>query len=261
MYKILIVEDEFLSREGIKSIIKENLEYKIEILEAQNGIEAKQIIDTHDLDTILLDINIPGIDGIDLCRYIKSKYLECNIIVITAYDDLLIKNKIIDLNVNKYLVKPVRPNNLTYILKKIINKSNKISIVRMEKDNSNKSNVNKLDEGSYNVYIKEILNYIEKNINKNITLEDAAAFVNLSPHYLSKIFKKETKVNFITYLTNRRIDIAKEMLEDESIPISNIAIDLSYSKSNYFSKVFKKKVGLTPSEYREKILSGVPQND
>ncbi|MGL5328974.1 MAG: helix-turn-helix domain-containing protein, partial [Peptostreptococcaceae bacterium] len=99
------------------------------------------------------------------------------------------------------------------------------------------------------------IKYVEKNIHKNITLEDAASFVNLSPHYLSKIFKKETKVNFITYLTDKRIEIAKEMLEDESIPISNIAIELSYSKSNYFSKVFKKKVGSTPSEYREEFLN------
>ena len=44
------------------------------------------------------------------------------------------------------------------------------------------------------------------------------------------------------------------MLEDENMPISNIAIELCYSKSNYFSKVFKKKVGLTPSEYREQYL-------
>lgn len=245
MINILVVDDEYLSREGIKSIIQEELEEDVNVLEAENGIDARKIIDKCNLDVILLDINIPGINGIDLCRYTKSKYTDIYIIVTTAYDDLSIKNKMMNLNVNKYLIKPIRPQKIADSLKKILNKNNKTYI--------NKLKAPVLNNLSNN-YVKDTLNYIERNIKKNITLEDAASYVNLSPHYLSKIFKKETGVNFISYLTNRRIEIAKEMLEDESIPISNISIELCYSKSNYFSKVFKKKVGLTPSEYREKYL-------
>ncbi|SCI25541.1 MULTISPECIES: response regulator [unclassified Romboutsia] len=249
MYNILIVDDEYLSREGIKSIIKEEFKNNINIKEAINGIDARAIIDKFDLDLILLDINIPGINGIDLCRYIKSKFNKINIIITTAYDDLHIKDRVLDIGVNKYLVKPIRPQKIIESLKYILtDKTSKIKYSDVLDSIRTKDNPS-------NNYVKETLNYIEKNINKNITLEDAASYVNLSPHYLSKIFKKETGVNFITYLTNIRIDIAKEMLEDESIPISNIAIELSYSKSNYFSKVFKKKVGITPSEYRERYLN------
>lgn len=345
MFNILVVDDEYLSREGIKSIIQEELKEDVKILEASNGIEARKIIDEQNLDAILLDINIPGINGIDLCRYIKLKYIDIYIIVTTAYDDLDIKNKLMNLNVNKYLEKPIRPQKIVDSLKKISNKNNKISnlkynelyinklkkhisnnlfkesteivkeyldILYMNKDEEyiindiykfingleeicknkniyndvNISNrISKIKKEDYNYlkknellrdfiklvndmfdsllikentsnnYVKDIKNYIERNINKNITLEDAASYVSISPHYLSKIFKKETGVNFISYLTNRRIEIAKYMLEDENIPISNIAIELCYSKSNYFSKVFKKKVGLTPSEYREKYLN------
>ncbi|MGL5694258.1 MAG: response regulator, partial [Peptostreptococcaceae bacterium] len=93
MYNILVVEDEYLSREGIKSIIKENFENSVELFEAENGIKAKNIIDENNIDAILLDVNIPGINGIDLCKYIKSKSINQKIIVITAYDDLCIKNK------------------------------------------------------------------------------------------------------------------------------------------------------------------------
>ena len=81
---------------------------------------------------------------------------------------------------------------------------------------------------------------------------DVANHVNISTYYLSKIFKKEMGVNFITYVTDRKMDLAKEMLVNTDIPVLNIALDLAYNEANYFSKAFKKKTGLTPSEYREK---------
>jgi YesN/AraC family two-component response regulator len=73
----------------------------------------------------------------------------------------------------------------------------------------------------------------------------------MSSYYLSKIFKKETGVNFVTYLTERKIEIAKDMLANTDVPIINIALDLSYHEPNYFSKVFKKSTGMTPTEYRK----------
>ena len=61
MFNILVVDDEYLSREGIKSIIQEELEEDVKVLEAANGIEARKIVDEQNLDVILLDINIPSI--------------------------------------------------------------------------------------------------------------------------------------------------------------------------------------------------------
>jgi len=58
----------------------------------------------------------------------------------------------------------------------------------------------------------------------------------------------------VTYVTDRKIDLAKEMLADKNIPIVNISISLAFNQPNYFSKVFKKKVGVTPSEYREQCI-------
>lgn len=100
--------------------------------------------------------------------------------------------------------------------------------------------------------IQTVLNYIEKKFEKGITLEEAADFVHLSPHYLSRLFKKEMKVNFIDYVVKRKIDRAKELLVNTNLPVINIALQLSYEESNYFSRVFKKVTGMTPSEYRER---------
>ncbi|MEA4988810.1 MAG: helix-turn-helix domain-containing protein [Anaerovorax sp.] len=107
----------------------------------------------------------------------------------------------------------------------------------------------------YSDEITKVLNYIDRNIKFGITLEEAADYVNMSSCYFSKLFKKVTKSNFISYITNNKIELAKEMLRYTDMPIINIAYELSYNETNYFSKVFKKNVGLTPSEYREKYLN------
>ncbi|QIB69158.1 helix-turn-helix domain-containing protein [Aminipila butyrica] len=102
--------------------------------------------------------------------------------------------------------------------------------------------------------VTKVLNFIDRNIKGGITLEEAAEHVNMSSCYFSKLFKKATNENFITYVTNSRIELAKEMLRYTTMPIINIAYELSYNETNYFSKAFKKKVGSTPTEYREQFL-------
>ena len=104
--------------------------------------------------------------------------------------------------------------------------------------------------------LKKVLNYIDRNIKRGVTLDMAAAYVGMSASYFSKFFKKYMGVNFITYVTDRKIEAAKDMLVNTDRPVVNIAYDLSYSETNYFSKTFKKKVGVTPTEYREQHLNG-----
>lgn len=99
--------------------------------------------------------------------------------------------------------------------------------------------------------LKRVMNYIDRNIKRGVNLEGAAEYVNMSSCYFSKFFKKGTGINFINYVTDRKIDYAKEMLLETDMPIINIAYELSYNETNYFSKAFKKKVGMTPSEFRD----------
>lgn len=98
-----------------------------------------------------------------------------------------------------------------------------------------------------------VLNYIELNIKRGITLDSVAKHFNMSHSYFSKFFKKNAGINFIIYVTNKRIETAKYMLQATDIPIINIAYELSYNDTNYFSKVFRKNVGLSPREYRQSI--------
>jgi len=96
--------------------------------------------------------------------------------------------------------------------------------------------------------------YIEENYSKDISLDDVSRVVDISPYYFSKLFKEETGENFIEYLTNIRIEKAKKLLLNREISIKNICVDTGYSDPNYFSRIFKKQVGVTPTEYRERGL-------
>ena len=77
--------------------------------------------------------------------------------------------------------------------------------------------------------------------------------VDISPYYFSKLFKQETGGNFIEYLTEVRLRNARELLKDSGLSIKEICAESGYSDPNYFSRIFKKYEGVTPSEFREKL--------
>lgn len=110
--------------------------------------------------------------------------------------------------------------------------------------------VNKRAETSNDV-IEAAKAYIAANFAKNITLEDVSMEVNISSYYLSRIFKENTGENFIDYLTGLRMQKAKELLSTTQYSMKEICVMSGYSDPNYFSKSFKKNVGVTPTEYRE----------
>ena len=93
--------------------------------------------------------------------------------------------------------------------------------------------------------------YIRERYNKEISLEETAKYVNISPYYFSKLFKEEEGLNFIEYLTELRIQRAKELLKSPEKSIKEICVEVGYADPNYFSRIFKKTVGATPTEYRE----------
>ncbi|MBO4290940.1 MAG: response regulator [Lachnospiraceae bacterium] len=101
--------------------------------------------------------------------------------------------------------------------------------------------------------IDQAVQYIKAHFQKEISLVDVSRQVNVSPYYFSKIFKEATGENFIEYLTNLRIEKAKELLLETEYSVKEICLQVGYSEPNYFSRSFKKNVGVTPTEYKEGI--------
>lgn len=95
-----------------------------------------------------------------------------------------------------------------------------------------------------------VLRFIRENYSRPITLDDAARSVFLSPFYLSHSLKDELGITFIEYLTRVRMEEAKKLLADKSLSMQAVAESVGYDDASYFSKVFKKNVGVTPNKYR-----------
>ncbi len=98
--------------------------------------------------------------------------------------------------------------------------------------------------------ISEIRAYIIENYMSDIRLEDVAKLVCLNPTYVSEVFKKKTGENFIDYLSDYRIDVAKELLKNIRYKVIDVSAMVGYKDSKYFSRLFKKKVGVNPTDYR-----------
>jgi len=93
--------------------------------------------------------------------------------------------------------------------------------------------------------------YIRENYQKDLSLEEVSRQVDISPYYFSKVFKEETGTNFIDYLTELRMSVAKQLLLEKERSMKEIGIMVGYSDPNYFSRSFKKNIGITPTEYKE----------
>ncbi|HBC3895547.1 helix-turn-helix domain-containing protein [Vibrio diabolicus] len=100
----------------------------------------------------------------------------------------------------------------------------------------------------------DVVLYISSNVHKDIREEDAASLCHYSPSYFSKVFHRKVGMCFRDYVTAKRIALAKKMLlEDESMKIAYIAYQCGYRDVSYFSRIFKKKTGLSPANYRRQF--------
>ncbi|MEN2466074.1 response regulator [Ornithinibacillus sp. JPR2-1] len=102
--------------------------------------------------------------------------------------------------------------------------------------------------------VQQIKQYITEHSHEEISLEAIGREIGLSPIYISKLFKEKMGINYIDFLTECRIEKAKKLMQDPKRSIKEIAIEVGYHEPNYFSKVFKKIVHVSPKEYQNAIL-------
>jgi two-component system response regulator YesN len=114
-------------------------------------------------------------------------------------------------------------------------------------------NVTEKKREQNNSIVGKAKEYMKQNYEKDLSLDDVAKYVDISPYYFSKLFKEEEGENFIDYLTSLRIEKAKMLLQNTDQSMKEICSEVGYSDPNYFSRIFKKVAGLTPTEYRERV--------
>lgn len=108
--------------------------------------------------------------------------------------------------------------------------------------------------GNIRDYVKEAVAYINENYFEELTLSGLSEKYAVESSYFSKLFKQETGENLMLYIASRRMEKAKELMRREDINIAEVAFMVGYDDYTYFSKVFKKHVGVSPREYRNRLF-------
>ncbi len=111
-----------------------------------------------------------------------------------------------------------------------------------------------------NDLVKITQEFLEAHYAEDITLDDVAAQVNISSQYFSKLIKKTTGFNFTEWLSMLRVKKAKELLTDTNLTVKEVCYKVGYKDPNYFSRIFKKKMGITPSEYIKTRSHNLPKS-
>lgn len=108
----------------------------------------------------------------------------------------------------------------------------------------------------YSRDVQRIMDYILFNLSDSLTPDEIAQAVNFSPSYISRKFKEEAGIPLMAYITEQRIRVAKRLLQETHMSIKEIAVYIGIPDWNYFTKLFKKSVGLTPTDYKKQLKNG-----
>ena len=249
MWKVLIADDEPKIRKGLKKILQSfNLDIEI-VAEAEDGEIALNLAQEHKPNIILVDINMPFLNGLGFIEKIRDFLPNTMIIIITGYDEFYYAKKAIQLQVFEYLLKPVNTTELKEIMLKVITQLQKLpnNLDRIETKNK---------DAEYSPIVMGIKNYIDGNyMQEDLSMQEVADRFDISLSYLGKLMKHELGKTFIEYLTEVRMESAKKILQEENINIKihEVAQLVGYSSQHYFSRVFKKEIGITPIEYKQNI--------
>ena len=238
---LLIADDENLELKVLEKTIKKFFLNELEIFMASNGKQAAQISDETEINIALLDVEMPGMNGIELAKLLREKNPDCIIIFITAYDRFDYAIEAMHIKAFDYLLKHWKEEKLTGLISEAI-----VNIKELSLENSANENLQESQKSAIKKYIKE-------NYKRDISAGDVAGILGYSDVYFSKIFKQLFDDTFINYLTKVRIDKAKVLLKDVGFNIKEVGASVGYTDSNYFTKVFKRAVGMSPSEYRGNI--------
>jgi len=232
-YNVLLVADDELFREELRSALPD---YRV--LEAANGPEALEILRRpNEIDLVILDVKLPGMSGTQVLSEIKRIAPGLGTVILTGYGTKEVAVEALRAHADDYIEKPADPEKTRAVLERLL---------RVRRDQQ-------APGGDVAGKIAKLKTFLERNYDKKVSLEDAAAVVYLSPKYLSRVFKQETGMGFSEFQQRLKIVKAKELLEHSSYNVNQVAEELGYQNTETFLRLFKKMTGTTPGAYRSQV--------
>ena len=240
MISVYIADDEVWITLGLQKLLQKT-KYDIWVAgTANNGLMAKEEIAMFKPDVIFTDIRMPGLSGLELLQAIPEVSPDSKVVIITGFAEFSYAKEAVQHHAFDYLLKPIKEEDLQRVMTAILKE-------RGETEDEEKQ------EPVNDRMIDSVVADIRDHYMEDISLTSLAAKYNVSMGSLSKMIKDHLQLNFSDYIASLRIQRAKELLSDETLSIQEIAEIVGYNDYFYFTKVFKKIEGISPSKYRKEI--------
>ncbi|MCI8648418.1 MAG: response regulator transcription factor [Firmicutes bacterium] len=247
-YVCLIIENDPLELEFLQTVAAPFFDGMGKLLTCRNGAEAADMARKHLPDLILMDIVLPGAEGIEVLEEIRRILPACCISIITDKAEFQCAQRAIFSRVFAYLLKPVHSKDICLLIEHMCREKDEAGL----REGGGKMLQEAPDATVYTDQMKEAIIYIKERFCEKITLEEVASKVYMNPQYFSRTFKQQTGSTFSHYVTNMRIQHACRLLEQTDYPVYRIAIECGFSDPSYFNRVFGSSMEMTPQVYRKK---------
>lgn len=259
MIRLLIADDEMLEREALADIVMRRFEHEVTLEKAENGRKAADTAILWEADLILMDIEMPGMNGLDAARAVLEQRPDCKVIFITAYSLFQYAHEAVHLGACDYLLKPVDPDEVEAAIRRAIRQieaGRKLASLAaetpaVEPENEDEMETTEGENDRNALVMSHVRKYMEDNYMFDLSLDSVSEILHISPAYLSAQFKKYQKMNFLDCLTELRINAAKQLLKDPFRSAAEVASMVGYEDSSYFARAFKKRTGMTPTQFRK----------
>ena len=257
MYTLLIVDDEPLIRKGILTLVDFEKLGITDTYEASNGEEGLSLFTQHAPQLVLLDINLPLMNGLELAQAIKMQNPLTKIAMITGYDYVDYAITALKIGVDDYILKPVSKQDVSNVLAKLIQKYENDQTNRevltvanaLIQNKPSYSNTQITNSESETVHDR-IQTLIEQSLsNSELSLTSVANSLGYSSNYLSSLFKNLFGVPFQEYVLSHRLEKAKLLLLSTTLKNYEIAERVGFEDVNYFNTRYKMKYGVSPKQY------------
>lgn len=245
-YSALIVDDEAHIRRTIRAIGLWE-QYGVEVIgEAADGLQALQMIKEYQPNIVFLDMSMPGADGIELLKQLERFKVPSHIVIISGHDDYVYTHQAIKYGAKDYLLKPIDREEFNLSLQRVVSILEKEKhgprLVELTEEQGIGASVKHLD------IISKIYEDILSHYHQDISLSSLSAKYFVSKEFLSRAFKKRYDIGITTFINQSRVNKAKEYLQ-KGYKVHLAAEYVGLADVNYFSKLFKKYVNMTPTEY------------